>query len=80
MSMDRCADCDRLIDTDDFPDAYVDIGNMRSQTQTICLCSACQDRRYERDEKWNERSDEALQDKIDKFKAEHPEEDGNEQV
>jgi len=51
MSMDRCHDCDRLIDTDDDPDCYIEVGNMRSQTKTVCVCEHCRELRLDRDER-----------------------------
>lgn len=44
MSVDRCSKCGALVDTDDEPEAYVEVGNMRSQTSTICLCQTCRER------------------------------------
>ena len=41
MSIDRCAKCGDLVDTDANPDAYVEIGNMRAQTEFICYCPEC---------------------------------------
>lgn len=40
MSMDRCATCSRLIDTDFDLDCYIDT----SPTTTICLCEACREK------------------------------------
>ncbi len=51
MSMDICKDCDRLVDTDDDCDCYVEVGNMRNQTQFICLCEPCRWRREEQAER-----------------------------
>lgn len=45
MSMDMCVDCDRLVDTDDDCDCYIEVGNMRKQTKTICVCEPCRERR-----------------------------------
>lgn len=45
MSMDRCSGCDRPIDTDDDPECYVEVGNMRRLHKTICLCEFCRDER-----------------------------------
>lgn len=38
MSIDRCSRCGDLVDTDDEPEAYVQIGNMRNREEYICLC------------------------------------------
>jgi hypothetical protein len=51
MSMDVCHDCDRPVDTDDDPDCYIEVGNMRRLTQTICVCEPCRERRIEEDER-----------------------------
>lgn len=50
MSMDICKDCDRLVDTDDDSECYVEVGNMRRQTETICLCEPCRERRQQQEE------------------------------
>jgi hypothetical protein len=47
MSMDVCYHCDAYIDTDDDPDCYVEVGNMRRLHKTICLCERCRDDRIE---------------------------------
>ena len=51
MSLDRCHDCERLVDTDDDPECYVEVGNMRRLHKTICLCEFCRDER-ENDADW----------------------------
>lgn len=38
MSVDRCSRCGDLVDTDDEPEAYVQVGNMRQEEKYICLC------------------------------------------
>lgn len=43
MSIDRCANCGDLVDTDAEPEAYVEIGNMRAQIETRCLCRDCRE-------------------------------------
>ena len=45
MSMDRCYDCQQIFDTDDDPECWVEIGNMRRMHQTIVLCENCRGRR-----------------------------------
>lgn len=47
MSVDRCSRCSDLVDTDDEPEAYVEVGNMRTQTQTVCMCRNCRERHEE---------------------------------
>lgn len=51
MSVDRCANCSDLVYTDNEPEAYVEIGNMRSQTEIVCLCRVCRERFEDRQEK-----------------------------
>jgi hypothetical protein len=53
MSVDRCSRCSSRVDTDDEPEAYVEVGNMR-QTMTICLCRSCRER-HEEEQEYNER-------------------------
>lgn len=50
MSVDRCAKCGDLVDTDAEPEAYVEVGNMRAQTETVCLCRECRARAEEEHE------------------------------
>ena len=45
MSMVTCWDCDAIFDSDDDPDCFVEIGNMRRMTQTLILCENCRGRR-----------------------------------
>jgi hypothetical protein len=44
MSMILCESCDRLIDSDDDPDCFVEVGNMRRMTSTMVLCEPCRER------------------------------------
>ena len=44
MSMVMCSRCDALIDSDDDPECFVEIGNMRRLHKTIVLCESCRDR------------------------------------
>ena len=44
MSMVICERCDTLIDSDDDPECFCEIGNMRRLNQTIVLCENCRDR------------------------------------
>lgn len=39
MSIDRCQRCGDLVDTDDEPEAYVQIADMRKREEWICLCA-----------------------------------------
>lgn len=50
MSMCRCDGCDRLIDSDDDPDCFVEVGNMRRLHKEIILCEPCREKHYEREE------------------------------
>lgn len=38
MSIDRCSRCGDLVDTDDEPESYVQIADMRKREEWICLC------------------------------------------
>jgi len=44
MSMIVCERCDRYIDSDDDPDCFVEVGNMRRLHQTKVLCEFCRDK------------------------------------
>ena len=41
MSMCVCRDCAAYIDSDDDPECFVEVGNMRRLHQTIILCEKC---------------------------------------
>lgn len=45
MSIDRCADCGRFVDTDDEPEAYIDVPGFGGDPETICCCEPCRDKR-----------------------------------
>ena len=45
MSMCVCQQCDAYIDSDDDPDCFVEVGNMRKLNQTIVLCEICREKR-----------------------------------
>ena len=47
MSMVICEDCDALIDSDDDPDCFVEIGNMRRLHATKVMCEYCRDKYFE---------------------------------
>jgi len=51
MSMCLCKDCDHLINSDDDPDCFVEVGNMRRMTWTETVCKSCRDAREERAER-----------------------------
>lgn len=50
MSMMICEDCDRAIDSDDDPECFVEVGNMRRLHAEIILCENCRERRWDRDQ------------------------------
>jgi hypothetical protein len=50
MSMCRCDGCSRIIDSDDDPECFVEVGNMRRLHDTIILCEPCREDREERAE------------------------------
>ena len=43
MSMVICEDCDRLFDSDDDPDCFIEVGNMRRLHKTKILCESCRE-------------------------------------
>lgn len=45
MSMTACDFCPRLIDSDDDPGCFVEVGNMRAQTKDAVMCEPCRDQR-----------------------------------
>lgn len=66
MSIDRCRECGTLVDTDNEPESYVQIGNMRNHEEYICLCRSHREER-ERDEP---RQSRPMPDNIDALIAE----------
>ena len=50
MSMAMCKDCDRIFDTDDDPDCFIEVGNMRRYTEIIMVCEPCREKRLEKKE------------------------------
>jgi hypothetical protein len=56
VSIDRCSRCGDFVDTDNEPEAYVEIGNMRAQTETVCLC---RHHREEHEEELERQADQA---------------------
>lgn len=48
MSMVICEHCDALIDSDDDPHCFVEVGNMRRQTHTEIICDNCRERIWDR--------------------------------
>lgn len=44
MSIDRCSRCSELVDTDDEPEAYVQIADMHKREEYICLCASCREK------------------------------------
>ena len=47
-----CVDCDRLIDTDDDPDCFLEIGNMRRLHKTEIVCEPCRERRWDEQQQY----------------------------
>ena len=43
MSMINCGNCGRAIDSDDDPECFIEVGNMRSQHKTIVRCEPCRE-------------------------------------
>ena len=48
MSMARCEGCDRIFDTDEDPDCFVEVGNMRRLHKTVIRCEWCRECEDER--------------------------------
>lgn len=51
MSMIRCEDCSRPIDSDYDADCLVEVGNMRRLHETKILCEPCRDRRQDEEDR-----------------------------
>lgn len=47
MSMVRCEECERFIDSDEDPECFVEVGNMKRLHKEIILCEPCRERRWE---------------------------------
>lgn len=45
MSVIRCEACDAIFDSDEDPDCFVEVGNMRRLHKTLILCEHCRDER-----------------------------------
>jgi|GEM_PF-5740201 len=60
MSMIRCDHCPALIDSDDDPDCFVEVGNMRRLSETIVMCEPCRDRWREKREAEEAAADRAI--------------------
>ena len=45
MSMCICKECFAYIDSDDDPECFVEVGNMRRMNWTIILCDRCREER-----------------------------------
>lgn len=43
MSMARCDECDAIFDTDNDPDCFVEVGNMRRLHKTKIICMYCRE-------------------------------------
>jgi len=43
MSMIRCEECDEIFDSDEDPECFVEVGNMRRLHQTKVICEYCRD-------------------------------------
>lgn len=50
VSMCVCKNCTKYIDSDDDPDCFVEVGNMRRYHETIILCERCREERLEKEE------------------------------
>lgn len=45
--MIRCDNCKQIFDSDEDPDCFVEVGNMRRLTETKVYCVQCRDRLHE---------------------------------
>ena len=45
-----CKNCNAFIDSDDDPECFVEVGNMRRMHETIILCEKCREERLEQEE------------------------------
>ena len=59
MSIIVCQSCDAYIDSDFDPDCFVEVGNMRAQTETKVWCERCRDIYYEEQEAKQDAADKA---------------------
>lgn len=59
MSMAICHDCGAPVDTDDDPEAFVTVGNMRRMNWEIVVCESCRWLRDEERERQEEMADRA---------------------
>ena len=44
MSMVICETCDRLIDSDDDLDCFIEVGNMKRWHKTEVMCEVCREK------------------------------------
>ncbi len=51
MSWITCQGCGSSINSDDDPDCFVEIGNMRRLHQTAVLCDRCRQRRQDEEDR-----------------------------
>lgn len=47
MSMCVCKDCAAYVDSDDDPDCFVEVGNMRRMNWTEIVCEPCREKRMD---------------------------------
>lgn len=45
MSMIACQGCGQIVNSDNDPDCFVEVGNMRRYHETRVYCEACRERR-----------------------------------
>ena len=51
MSIIVCEKCDAYIDSDNDPDCFVEVGNMRRLHKTEVMCERCRDKWYNEQER-----------------------------
>lgn len=60
MSICTCSNCARYIDSDDDPECFVEVGNMRRYHETIILCETCREERDDEREWQESQADRAI--------------------
>ena len=48
MSLDRCYYCEKIVDTDEFPEAYPWANAPLGLDCTTCVCENCQENMYDK--------------------------------
>ena len=59
MSIILCESCDQPIDSDEDPDCFVEVGNMRRLNETKVWCASCRERKQAEQEAEQDAADAA---------------------